>query len=173
MPRILAGVLAFGLGIVCCAADPYEDFSGRWKLDRARSESASQSVPVGQMTLVIRQTATELSVETTISDGQNSGVSMETLTYKLDGTESSIASGSGAPIKTRARWDGAKLVTETVRHINSAAVVMQNVLSLAQNKKELTVNRTLTVEHGYQSPGGNNTGTGKDVFVRTSDSSLK
>src|SRR4051812_5656137 len=126
MPKILAGVFAFGLVVVIGAKDPGNDFSGRWKMDGSRSESAHQSVPVGQMTLVIQQTATTLSIETMTTDAHTSGVSIETLTYNLDGTENTIATGPGAPIKTTARWDGSKLVTETVRHINSMPVTVRN-----------------------------------------------
>src|SRR4051794_27276288 len=105
MRRIPTAVLAFGLVFVYAANDQNNDFPGHWKMDRARSESAHQSLPVAEMTLAIKQTATELSIETKTSDGQKSSVSSETLTYKLDGTESTVETGSGAPVKTRLRWD--------------------------------------------------------------------
>ncbi len=168
MRRILAAVLVFGLVFVFAANDQNNDFRGRWKMDRARSESAHQSTPVADITLAINRTATELSIETITSDGQNSSVSSETLTYKLDGTESTLETGTGAPVKTKLRWEGPKLVTEIVRRINNMSVTMQNVLTLGPDGNELTVDRTLTVQHGYQSESGKNTGTGRDVFVRTS-----
>jgi len=174
MLRILGPVLAFGLVVFVFAAnDENKDFSGHWKMDRARSESPHQSVPLAEITLAIKRTAAELSIETITSDGQQSRISSETLTYKLDGTESTVETGPGAPVKTRLRWDGPKLVTETVRVISNMSVTVQNVLTLGPDRNELTVDRTLTVQHGYQSSSGNNTGTGRDVFVRTSTSRRK
>lgn len=153
---------AIGYGADRLAAD----FSGRWKMDPARSESAHQAVPVKAITLEITQTAKELIIETTTGSGQNAGQT-ETLSYKLDGSENTISTGSGESVKTRARWDGARLVTETVRNINGAAVTILHVLSVDAGGKQLTIDRRLTVQHGYQSSSGNNTGSGRDVFVKT------
>src|SRR5256885_7122426 len=87
------------------------NFSGTWKMDPARSESAHQAVPIGPVTLVIRQTATELSIETRRSDSNKAEIHSETVTYKLDGSESTVAATDGALIKSQAHWDGTKLVT--------------------------------------------------------------
>lgn len=155
------------------ASDEQKNFSGRWKMDFSRSESAHQAVPIRSVTLVIEQTAREVTVETTRNSGEDSGAATEKLTYKLDGSEHTMVSPSGALIKTRARWDGGNLVTEAVRTINGAPVTIQHVLSLGSGGKELTINKTLRVQHGYQSSGGNNTGTGKDVFVSINSSNAK
>src|SRR2546422_11750453 len=90
------------------AAHPQDssDFSGTWKMDPARSESAHQAVPIGPVTLVINQTATELRIETRRSGRGGTAMQSEILTYKLDGTESTIAAQIGAPpVKTKAHWD--------------------------------------------------------------------
>jgi hypothetical protein len=120
------------------------------------------------MTLVIRHTATELTIETTRKAFRDSRASTETLTYMLDGSEATISSGSGAPVKTRVRWDGPKLVTEALRTVNGAPITVRHVLSVDESGKQLSVEKRLTVQHGYQSPSGNNTGTGTDIFVRAS-----
>ena len=73
------------------------DFSGTWKMDPARSESAHQAVPIGPVTLVIDQTATELRIETRRSGRGGGAAQSEILTYKLDGTESTIPLPNGAP----------------------------------------------------------------------------
>jgi hypothetical protein len=155
------------LFVAFAASDEQNDFSGAWKMDSARSESAHQAVPVGSVTLVIKQTETEVTIETTTSVGRDASASTETVTYKLDGSENAIVGASGAQIKTRARWDGQKLVTQTLRSVNGTPVTIQHVFTLGAGGKELTLDKTLTVQHGYQSPGGNNVGTGRDVFVRT------
>ena len=142
------------------------DFSGTWKMDAARSESAHQAVPIGPVTLVIKQTATELTIDTRRSDTDKSEIHSETLTYKLDGSESTVACTDGTPIKSQAHWEGMKLVTGTTRDIQGSTVTTRYVHSLDPSANELTVQKTLTVQHGYQFDGAKNSGTGTDVFIK-------
>jgi len=145
------------------------DFSGVWRMDAARSESAHQAVPIGPVTLIIKVTGSELSVETRRGDKGKRGVSSATLNFTLDGSENLVPSNSGAPIKTKAHLAGAKLVTETTRSIQGSTVTTVQTFSLAANGKEMIIDKTLTVQHGYQSTSAdaNNTGRGTDVFVRS------
>ncbi len=149
------------------------DFSGTWKMDADRSESAHQAVPIGPVTLIVKQTATDLSVETLRSDPDKAKTQREVLTFKLDGAESTIAGNDDVPIKTRAHWEGTRLVLGTVRNIQGSTVTTLNVHSLDPKGKEMTVHKTLTVQHGYQSEEAKNSGTGTDVFVRTKASTPK
>jgi hypothetical protein len=41
-----------------------------------------------------------------------------------------------------------------------------HVFSLDASGKELTIDKTFTVQHGYQFQGAKNTGSGKDVFIK-------
>ncbi|MEO8372354.1 MAG: hypothetical protein ABI806_24420 [Candidatus Solibacter sp.] len=136
-------------------------------MDASRSESAHQAVPIGPVTLVIKQTADDLSIETRRGE-KGSAVKTETLTFKLTGMESSAVGNYGALVKLKAHWDGPKLIAETVRDANGATFSTMQVFSLDASGKELTVDKTLTIQHGYQSPGANanNVGKGRDVFVR-------
>jgi len=149
------------------------DFSGVWRMDPSRSESAHQAAPIGPVTLIIQQKAAELSIETRRSENHGPAVSSETLTYKLDGSESSIAGNSGVPIKAKAHWEGTRLITETARNVQGSTVTTMYVFSLDASGKELTVDKTLTVQHGYQFQGATNTGTGKDVFIKSRGSIQK
>jgi len=151
------------------------DLSGVWRMDASRSESAHQAVPIGPITLVIRQTARDLSIETRRGEKGSSSVSTETLTFRLNGLESSAVGSYGSLIKLKAHWDGPKLIAETVRNVEDATVCTMQVFSLDASGKELTVDKTLTIQHGYQSPGANNNnvGKGKDVFVRAKASAKK
>jgi len=142
------------------------DFSGVWQMDPSRSESAHQATPIGSFTLVIKQAATELSIETRRSEKPKSVISSETLTFKLDGSENSVQGNYGVQIKAKAHWDGTKLITETERSIQGSTVTTTQVFSLDASRKEMTVDNTLTVQHGYQSQGANNTGRGKDVCIK-------
>ena len=77
------------------------DFSGVWQMDPSRSASAHQATPIGTFTLVIKQAATELSIETRRSERHKSAISSETLTFKLDGSENSIEGNYGVQIKAK------------------------------------------------------------------------
>ncbi len=149
------------------------DLSGTWLMDASRSESAHQAVPIGPVTLVIKQMAGDLSIETRRGEKGSTAVSTETLVFKLNGVESSAVGNYGAKVKLKAHWEGPKLIAETVRDVQDATVSTMQVFSLDASGKELTVDKTLTIQHGYQSPGANNNnvGRGKDVFVRSKASS--
>jgi hypothetical protein len=148
------------------------DFSGTWKMDPARSESAHQAVPIGPVTLVINQTATELRIETRRSERDGTAIQSQILTYKLDGTESTITPQIGEPVKTKAHWNGDKLVTETERNVQGSSVTTVYTHSLDPKKrKKLIVDKILLIQHGYQFEGSKSYGTGRDVFIKIRGSS--
>jgi hypothetical protein len=166
MRRILFAMSTMALVVsVPGSAQESPDFSGAWRMDPSRSESAHQAVPIGPVTLIIKQSADELRIETRRSEKHKAAVTSEALTFRL-GSESSIVGDSGVPIKVKAHFDGTKLVTETAREIQGSAVTTMQVFTLDASGKELTVHQTLTIQHGYQFPGAANTGTGTDVFVK-------
>ena len=174
MARLAIAIFTMALvSPVTAGAQSATDFSGTWKMDVARSESAHQAVPIGPVTLVIKQTATELSIETRRSDTDRSEIHSETLTYKLDGSESTVAGTDGTPIKSQAHWEGTKLVTGTTRNIDGSTITTTYVHSLNPKGTELTVHKTLTVQHGYQFDGAKNSGTGTDVFIKAKSAVAK
>jgi hypothetical protein len=94
------------------------DLSGTWKFDQAKSDPAGGPGGGGggggrggggrmgggtPSQLVIKQTATELTVERTLPNGT------ETAVYKLDGSESANKTGMGES-RSKASWDGSNLV---------------------------------------------------------------
>ena len=143
------------------------DFSGSWRMDASRSESAHQGGPIGPVTVIVKQSGNDLSIETRGRDSDSSTVHSEILTYKLDGTETTTEGSDGTPIKSKAHWEGTKLVAETERNIQKSPVTTSYVYSLDPKGKEMTINKTLTVQHGYQAEGAKNIGTGTDVFIKT------
>jgi hypothetical protein len=146
------------------AADNHGNFTGTWKMDPARSESAHQDVPSGASTLVIQLTPTELSIETIRSEEANPF--RETLTFKLDGSETASTGDGGVKVSGKAHWDGTKLVIETTRNVQDSTVTTLYVHTLSPNGRDLIIDKTLTVQHGYQGASAPTTGHGKDVFVR-------
>ena len=161
--------LAILVSAPVCSQKP-ADFAGIWRMDADRSESAHQAVPIGPVTLIIKATAADLSIETRRADKGKRGVSSEIVNFHLDGSENVVSDNSGTPIRTKAHFDGPKLVAETTRNIQGATVTTVQTFSLDANAKELTVQKTLTVQHGYQSASDDakNTGNGTDVFLRSS-----
>jgi len=133
------------------------DFSGAWKMDPSRSESAAQAEPIGPVTLVITQTPAELKVETTGSTGTTAA------TYKLDGSKITVAAGTSST-----HWDGAKLVTDSVLDVNGATVTATETRTLTAGGNEMLVEKTVVVQHGYPDTlkGTPNYVAGKDVFVK-------
>ncbi|HJZ73980.1 MAG TPA: hypothetical protein VKE51_19710 [Vicinamibacterales bacterium] len=133
------------------------DFSGTWTMDRSRSESAMQADPIGPTTVAITQTPTGLEIATT-RDGRTA-----TIAYKLDGSPSPIPGGSAT-----SHWEGATLVTETVRDIQGQTVTTKESRRL-NDKGEMLVDTVLVVQHGYTLKGTQNYGAGKDVFTRVKE----
>lgn len=106
-----AAVLCVALTVALSAAASAQgkaDFSGTWTLDEAKSDPA----PAGRggrgggataSKLVIKQTATEVTIESTNAMGSNTAV------YKLDGSEN-VNKMTMGEARTKATWDGASLV---------------------------------------------------------------
>jgi hypothetical protein len=132
------------------------DFSGSWKMDPSRSESAHQAVPIGPVTLLIQQTPNQITIETRRASNR------EILTYKLDESETTTKG-----ITCRARWDGPKLILGTTRNVQDSTITTLQEHTLDPTGRELTIHKTLTVQHGYQFEGSKSSGSGTDVFIKT------
>jgi hypothetical protein len=133
------------------------DFSGTWSMDRSRSESAMQADPIGPTTVVITQPPGGLQIATT-RDSKTA-----TIVYKLDGSPSPIPGGTAT-----SHWEGATLVTETVRDIQGQTVTTKESRRL-NDAGEMLVDTVLIVQHGYTLKGTQNYGAGKDVFTRVKE----
>ena len=101
------------------SAQVHDDFSGTWKMDAARSESAHQDVPTGSSTVTIQPTGTGMTMETIRSEGGKPF--HETLNLKVDGTETTSVGDGGGIVTAKAHWDGAKLVSSASSHFTSPA----------------------------------------------------
>lgn len=146
---------------------PTRDLSGAWTMDLARSEAAQQGEGVEPVSFVITQTATQVRVET------RRGNKDENVLYPLT---KSRASASPAPAPTvsgqpeayqpEAYWDGDKLVTETQRLVDGYTVTVKEAHTLGPSGRDMTVETTVIVQHGYSMAGAKNYGTSKDVFMK-------
>ncbi|HEX3704682.1 MAG TPA: hypothetical protein VHU82_15235 [Vicinamibacterales bacterium] len=130
MKRVL--LLAFVAAVVlpfAARAQAKADFSGTWTLDAAKSDAPGGRGGRGpQGPVTIAQTAADIKI---------GGA-----TYKLDGSESvneMAGRGGTTEAKSKAHWDGAKLVIETERQMGGNAVTITETRSLSADGKEMTV----------------------------------
>ena len=159
----IACVVAFGS--IGAGGQSHPDFSGTWSMDLTRSEAAAQGTPIGPVTLLIRQTPEELRIDTT-RNGRTESVRYLPASARATG---------GGELLGSFRWDGSKLVTTLVTDINKQAITIQEARSLDPAGREMTVELTLVVEHGYQSgatglvrsQNSPNSSKGINVFVKT------
>ncbi|HYN09644.1 MAG TPA: hypothetical protein VES67_19840 [Vicinamibacterales bacterium] len=119
MHRTLALTAIVAVALAVPAYAQKKDFSGTWSIDQAATDAANTparsaggrlvSSPTG-FPMTIKQTADSLVIERRGGDGG----ATNTTTYKLDGVEREVRIGQGNA-KAKARWDGDKIVIETVR----------------------------------------------------------
>lgn len=143
------------------SAQLHPDFSGTWAMDPSQSALAVQNEPVRSRTLVINQTATELTIETRREDKS------DTVRYQPGAPGSMTSSGGRSALLASVwYWDDRKLVTETIRNVSDATVRTREVHTLNANGEEMTVETLLVVEHGYTLRGAQNYANGKDVYKK-------
>jgi hypothetical protein len=152
---VLASVLPLVLVWTGVQPQSKPDFSGAWQMDATRSDSAVQSEPIGPVTVVITQTASEIRLETKTRRGTTTDV------CKFGGAEDIPTTEAGI-----ARWRGDTLVLDIVRDVSGQSVTMQQVRTLTAGGKEMVVESIVNVQHGYTQLGAKTYGAGKDVFVR-------
>ena len=164
MKLALTVACAVAIGSLDLRAQAHPDFSGTWTMDLARSEAAAQGNPIGPVTVTIRQMPEELRIDTT-RNGRTESVRYLPASAKPTG---------GGEMLGAFRWEGPKLLTTLVTDINKQAITVQEARTLDPTGREMTVELTLVVEHGYQSGGTGlvrqqnspNTSKGINVFVK-------
>ena len=156
-----AFVVAFA---IAASAQKTPDFSGTWTLDASKSEMPQRGGMgggrmgggMGDMTVTITQTAAALTID------QKMGEMSRTITYKLDGSESTNAGMRGGEVKSTSKWDGDKLVTESTQTVNGPNGEMT---IKSKEVRTLTADGTMVVETTRETPRGTN--TSKLVFKKT------
>ncbi len=161
MARFVLTVLLVALVVTGqTRAQSKPDFSGTWTMDEARSESAHYPDFVGPVTVVITQTATALTVETT-SGGKSRSISYRIVDAPRVQTATPAEGNGSAPFYSY--WNGSSLVSETVQNV-PYTVRNKEVRTLSDDGREMTVETTAIVEHGYTLSGTKNYGTGMDHY---------
>jgi hypothetical protein len=158
MTRLLLTIgIALTLGSTV-APQARPDFSGRWKLDEERSISPTYPGFVGPVVWDITQSADTMTVEL------HRGPRSFTIAYTLFDKQP-----TGPTPKTpsyRGYWDANSLITESWQDIEGQTVATREVRTLANDGREMIVERIVQVEHGYTVRGARSYGSGRDTFVK-------
>ena len=134
------------------------DFSGTWKMNMEKSDpmggrggGGGGGGGMGGMTMgatTITQTATELKLSTPMGD------QTRTVTYALDGKESTNPGMRGGETRSKAHWDGNSLVIESTSTMNGQngpmTITSKEVRTLSDDGKTMTVVTTRTTPNGEQ-----------------------
>ncbi|HZG53769.1 MAG TPA: hypothetical protein VEZ40_16820 [Pyrinomonadaceae bacterium] len=164
--KIAAGSVAVAfvaLSLVVAAAAAKADFSGKWVMDKTKSEGVPPTV---EQTMTVVQTGDKIELETKITTPQGERVVKDS--YTADGKETDFAPqgqrGAMGKGKRTAKWsaDGTSLEvseTATLEGPNGAdEVSATRKWTLAADGKTLTIELTFSGEQGMQKT--------KRVFVK-------
>src|SRR5262245_41986350 len=154
-------VFSFAVALMLAlTAQPAADFTGTWKMIPDRSGSPGQSVPITSMTFVIAQDGEQIRIDST--SGSDKTISAS---YPFG----PAPTGPSEPLsanQSRAYWQGDTLVVERGGTISGQTVSAKQLLRLNAERSELTVERTVIVQHGYTLKDTPNYGRVTDVFKR-------
>jgi hypothetical protein len=170
------------------------DYSGEWSLDKSKSALSDRMKNIESMTMTVTQTDKELKVATSAKRGappqgappsggappaggpppagggmgggrgMGGGMGDQTLTYSLDGKETSaeVQGGMGtSTVKLTAKMDGGKLNLTNSRTINSQ---MGEAKITTKENWELQADGSLKVKRDTESPRGSE--SNELVFVK-------
>jgi hypothetical protein len=164
MKLLLSAVCVASLASVGLEAQTRPDFSGTWNMDLSRSEAAAQGTPIGPVAVTIRQTANEITIETTRNGAT------EVVRY----LPAAANVAGGKDLIGAFRWNGAQLITSLATDISKQAITVEEVRSLNAAGTEMTVDVSIVVQHGYPTAGTGpvksrnypTASTGRNVFIK-------
>jgi hypothetical protein len=160
---VLVGYLVCGTA----AAQQIPNFGGVWVMDMSQSETAVQpGHPERPIIEVITQTPKSITIRRDV-DGR-----ADVLAYPFEG-DSALKSApidrpeAGSAPRSSAAWNDGALQTIAYLTINGEAVNRFERRSLDANNTRMTVETTISVQHGYLGPSGKAaTGVMKDVYIK-------
>jgi len=142
MKKCFNVVALFAMTLLAAQAAPGASFAGDWKLNLAKSDYGPAPQPEF-MTRTIKQDDSMIEYSTHQKGAQ--GEATTHLKYKTDG---SPTENTTPPSKGSAKWDGDKLVVDSVRDFQGADLKFHEVWSISADGKVLTINNHATVPQG-------------------------
>lgn len=134
------------------------DFSGVWVLDKGRSQGLPDTLAnLSGYIMAVTQDDNQLAIETKVAAGGQER-SVQTLTYKLDGSETKgeIAGRIAGPATLKSQWksDGRVLELTAVRRLSAQgieyAVTIKDTLELVEDGKALKMRRAIESPRNVQ-----------------------
>jgi hypothetical protein len=141
---VLLALVVTGLA-AGAVADDKPDFSGKWKMDVAKSDFGPMPAPESQ-TSVIDHKDPKLKVTATVKGGPQGDRTSES-NYTTDGKEVTNKQGE-VEIKTVGSWDGKNLVLKSKLEFQGTPVEITETWTLAEGGKQMTIARALKTGMG-------------------------
>jgi len=140
MKKCFTVIAVFALTFLAAHAQAATNFTGVWKLNLAKSELGPVPPPE-----VATRTINHNDPVLQISSYQKgaAGEATTELKYTTDGKPADNKTSKGT-----AKWDGDKLVVDSVRDFQGAELKLHDVWALSADGKTLTVNSHLAVPQG-------------------------
>jgi hypothetical protein len=142
MRKCFTVVAALAMTLLAAQSQAAANFSGEWKLNLAKSDYG----PVPQpefMTRTIKHDDPSLQISSHQKGAQ--GEVTSELKYTTDGKP---VENAKPPSKGSAKWDGDKLVVDSVRDFQGADLKFHEVWSLSADGKVMTINNHVSVPQG-------------------------
>lgn len=128
------------LALLAARAQAAPNLTGVWKLNLAKSDYGPVPQPE-TMTRTINYNDPSLQIST-YQKGANGEATTE-LKYTTDGKPAENKGSKGT-----AKWDGDKLIVDSVRDLQGAEIKFHEVWSLSADGKTLTINNHLVATQG-------------------------
>jgi hypothetical protein len=142
MKKCFTVVAAFAMTFLAAQSQAATNFSGEWKLNLSKSDYGPiQQFAPEFMVRTIKHDDPALQISTHQKGAQ--GEVTTDLKYTTDGKPAENKGSKGA-----AKWDGDKLVVDSVRDVQGAELKSHDVWALSADGKTLTVNSHLTAPQG-------------------------
>jgi hypothetical protein len=142
MNKCFTVVAVFAMTILAAQSQAAANFSGEWKLNLAKSDYGPiQQFAPEFMVRTVKHDDPALQISTHSKGAQ--GETTSEVKYTTDGKPADNKTSKGT-----AKWDGDKLVVESVRDVQGAEIKQHDVWSLSADGKMMTVNTHLSVPQG-------------------------
>jgi hypothetical protein len=143
MKKCFTAVAVFGMTFLAAQSQAAPNFSGEWKLNLSKSDYGPVPPPEF-MTRTIKHADPSIEYSTHQKGAQ--GEATTQIKYTTDGKP---AENANPPSKGSAKWDGDKLVVDSVRELQGAGEIkFHEVWSLSADGKTITINNHLTAPQG-------------------------
>jgi hypothetical protein len=142
MNKCFTVVAALAMTILAAPSQAAANYSGEWKLNLSKSDYG----PIAQFAPEFMVRSIKHDDPALLISTHSKGAQGETTTDLKYTTDGKPAENKGS--KGMAKWDGDKLVVDSVRDMQGTELKSHDVWSLSADGKTLTVNSHLTAPQG-------------------------